>query len=417
MDSPTEARPILLIDDVPENLAFISEGLKLRGYQVRVASSGPEGLAAAQETPPGLILLDITMPGMDGFEVCGLLKAIPNLADVPVIFMSGRNEVVDKTQAFALGGVDYLQRPFRLEELALRVKHQFGLAALQAQLRDKNRSLGLALEEAKILNRELVRINERLRISEDLQGHFLATMRGVINNPLTAIIGLADNIHQGGGSLDQARSLASLISGEAFHLDFQIRNIFAAADLEAGTCTPKVAHVDVGSILAEIAGAFARAADSRSIRLVLMQGPEHGALTFGTDAEMMRTVLANLIANAITFSPAGGEVRIGATLRGSALAVEIQDGGIGIRAEDQALIFDRFRTVETGTTSDHQGPGLGLAITRALMDLLGGKIEVDSVLGQGARFTCTFPEFNVMDETSTSSFAGNLFIFDSPKEL
>ncbi|HJW33524.1 MAG TPA: hybrid sensor histidine kinase/response regulator [Holophagaceae bacterium] len=417
MEPSADVQMVLVIDDAADNLSLVAETLTRRGYQVQVATSGPEGLALAREALPGLVLLDITMPGMDGFEVCRALKADPQFAAVPVIFMSGREEVVDKTRAFDLGAVDYLQRPFRIDELALRVKYQFGLAALQAQLREKNSNLQMALEEAKVLNRELVKINDRLRVSEELHGHFLATMRSVINNPLTAIIGLAENIHQGEVSLEQARTLAGLISGEASYLDFQIRNIFAAADLEAGTCTPKVTRVDVGSILANLVGTFAQTAEARSIRLTLTGEAREGTLLFGTDAELMRTALANLVANAIAFSPSGGEVRIGASLRQGALSVEIQDGGIGIREEDQTLIFDRFRTVATGTISDHQGPGLGLAITRALMDLLGGTIEVDSNLGQGARFTCTFPEFAAMDETNTTSFEGNMFIFDAPKEL
>ncbi|HJV89622.1 MAG TPA: hybrid sensor histidine kinase/response regulator [Holophagaceae bacterium] len=417
MVAPADAPTILVIDDDPDQLSLIADMLEASGFQVRTAPGGVPGLAAAREVPPGLILLDITMPGLDGFEVCRALKVEPALGDVPVIFTSGRGEVVDKEKAFALGGVDYLQRPFRLEELLLRVRHQFGLAALQAQLREKNESLQWALQESKILNRELVKINDRLRVSEELHGHFLATMRSVINNPLTAIIGLAEQIHQGQVSLAQGRTLAGLISGEAFYLDFQLRNIFAAADLEAGTCVPRMSRVDVGSILANLAGTFAQTAEARAIRMRLPEGTVEGALTFGTDADMLRTILANLLANAIAFSHEGGEIRIGATLRDGALQVDVADDGIGIREADQALIFDRFHIVQHATTSDHQGPGLGLAIARALMDLLGGKIEVASAPGQGARFTCTFPEFAVMDEANTSSFEGNMFIFDAPKEF
>ncbi|HJV22626.1 MAG TPA: hybrid sensor histidine kinase/response regulator [Holophagaceae bacterium] len=417
MDAPAERPAILVIDDEPDNLSLIADMLETSGYRVRTATGGAQGLASAREAPPGLILLDITMPGLDGFEVCRALKADPTLAAVPVIFTSGRGEVVDKAQAFALGGADYLQRPFRLEELALRVQHQFGLAALQAQLREKNERLEWALQESKILNRELVKINDRLRISEELHGHFLATMRSVINNPLTAIIGLSEQIHQGRVTLEQGRSLAGLISGEAFYLDFQIRNIFAAADLEAGTCVPRVSRVDVGSILANLAGAFAQTAEAKAVRLILPEEAAEGALTFGTDAEMLRTILANLLANAIAFSHEGGEVRVELALREGELQVQVADQGIGIREADQALIFDRFHTVTHTTTSDHQGPGLGLALARALLDLLGGRIEVASTFGQGSRFTCTFPEFAVMDESNTSSFEGNMFIFDSPKEF
>jgi signal transduction histidine kinase len=417
MSSPATAKDILAIDDTPANLSVLSDMLREYGYRVRVANSGRRGLEAAQQAKPDLVMLDISMPEMDGFEVCRALKADPDLADVPVIFISALEEVIDKARAFAVGGADYVQKPFQVEEVLLRVTHHLRLATLQNLLREKNQSLEAALEEAKVLNREFVRINERLRVSEELQSHFLATMRSEINNPLNAIMGLAAQIHGGGLPLDRARELASFIESEAKHLDFQIRNIFAAADLEAGTAVPTLSQVDVASILTNLLDSFSGALAAKSLKVRLVPPPEAEALPFGTDAGMLRIILANLLANAIEFSPAGGEILLETRLEGDELSLSIQDAGIGIREEDQSLIFDRFRQLEQGASRVHQGPGLGLAVTRALVELMQGTIEVQSQPGAGARFSCRFPRLHVMDEANTSSFEGNVFIFDAPKDL
>jgi signal transduction histidine kinase len=234
----------------------------------------------------------------------------------------------------------------------MRARYQLRLASLQKELQIQNQSLETAnvhiqeaLQESKGLNRELLDINERLRRSETTQGDFLAKMRHEINTPLSALLGLATQLLQDQLPPEQLASLGRMIQAEAFHLDFQVRNVFAAADLEAGAVTPVITQVDVDSVLLNVIDAFSRRASAKSMEVLLEARPEPGPLLFGTDAGMLRLIAANLLANAIEFGPEGTQVSLRAALEGEVLRLDIQDQGMGIRKEHQALIFDRFRQV------------------------------------------------------------------------
>ncbi|GLH71736.1 hypothetical protein GETHLI_02380 [Geothrix limicola] len=422
---------ILVIDDNPSNLGVLSDLLRDQGYRVRVAQSGHRGLEAAQIAKPDLILLDITMPDMDGFEVCTRLKADPELAAIPVVFLSAHEGTLEKLKAFESGGADYVQKPFQVQEVLMRVRLQLRLASLQGELQAKNQDLEAsnnslreqaelvhhALFEAKALNRELIGLNEKLRQSEEIQSRFLARMRHEINNPLSAIIALADQALQAAFSPEQIHSACARIKAEASYLDFQIRNLFAAADLEAGAVQPSVTQVDVGSVLRNVMEAFSHEAQAKALTVRLEGGSGPTPLVFGTDAAMLRIITANLLANAIEYSSEGQTIRLRAALEEATLRLEIEDEGIGIRPEDRSRIFDRFKQLEEGPTRAHRGQGLGLPVTKALVDLLNGTIDVGGEVGKGAVFTCRLPRFTAMDETSTSSFEGNMFIFESPEEL
>lgn len=430
MNSPQPGQDILVIDDNPNNLGVLSDLLQERGYRVRVAKNGRQGLEVARHARPDLIMLDINMPEMDGFEVCQELKADPALAEVPVIFLSAHEGAEEKVKAFELGGVDYIQKPFLIQEVLMRVRLHLRLASLQEELLSKNLSLASsnarlqdnanliqhALMEAKALNRELITVNEKLRQSEEVQSRFLAQMRNEINNPLSSLVGLADQATRQGLTLEQIQAISSSIKAEASYLDFQIRNVFAAADLEAGMAIPAITRVDVDSVLLNVIDAFALEAEAKSVSVLHEPRSASGPLTFATDAGMLRIIMANLLANAIEHSPRGGTVRLRATLDGDSLVLNIQDEGSGIREEDQARIFDRFKQLEEGSTRVHRGQGLGLPVTKALVELLQGTILVQSEPGQGAAFTSHLPKFMAMDEANISSFEGNMFIFESPEE-
>lgn len=421
---------ILVVDDNPNNLGVLSDLLQEQGYRVRVAQSGRRGLEASRHARPDLILLDITMPDMDGFEVCKALKADPGLAEVPVIFLSAHEGALEKVRAFEAGGADYIQKPFQVQEVLMRVRLQLRLASLQAELQSKNQDLEAsnnslrehaelvhhALFEAKALNRELIGVNEKLRQSEEIQSHFLARMRHEINNPLSAIMGLADQAFQQALGPEQVGSICGRIKAEASYLDFQIRNLFAAADLEAGATVPSVTRVDVASVLRNVMEAFSQEAQAKALKAHLECASDPLPLVFATDAGMLRIIAANLLANAIEFSREGQAIHLRAALDHDVLVLEIEDEGLGIREEDRSVIFDRFRQLEEGPTRSHRGQGLGLPVTKALVDLLNGTIDVGGKIGKGAVFTCRLPRFTVLDESTTSSFEGNMFIFENPEE-
>jgi signal transduction histidine kinase len=407
---------ILIIDDEPQvrmNLRALLEDL---GYQVHDAQGGGEGLAACAATNPDLILLDVRMPDMDGFEVCTRLKTVEASSAIPVIFLSGALDVQDKVKAFQAGAVDYVTKPFHFEEVEARVRTQLDIVHSRRRLEEHNRILQFALLERETLNRKLVEMNERLRSSEALKGHFLSTMRNEVNNPLNAILALGEDLEHGSIPPERHRTIGGMIASEASNLDFEIRNVFWAADLEAGEFYPHVTRVDVPSVLRAVQDSLRYLVRRKAIALTLeASGP--GITEFGTDAEALRSIAANLLSNAIKFSPEGCPVQVRVRAGDSGLVLEVEDQGIGIRPEDQTLIFERFRQLESGSARLHQGQGLGLSVVRALVDLLEGSITLSSLPEKGSVFTCRLPRREPVDPAGTSSLDGNLFFFGKTEEL
>ncbi len=406
---------ILVVDDEPmlrENLRAFLEDI---GFQVLEAGQGDVALELCLREHPDLVLLDINMPGKNGFEVCRSLKAHSELRETPVIFLSGLMETRDKLEAFTSGGVDYVGKPFQFEELEARVRTHLELRRQRRELEESRRSLERALFEARQVNRKLLEVNERLRQSEELKSHFIANMRNEIHDPLGSILGLADEIGDPRLPVEKGRSLASLIKAEATHLEFELRNIFSAAELEAGEASPSITKVDLESMLRDAAEAFAREAQAKTQTLVVKVS-ELGS-PFPTDAGKLRIILANLLANAIEFSPAGGRIELRALGQDGDLVLEVEDQGPGLSEAERSVIFERFHQLEAGHTRLHRGQGLGLAVVKALADLLGGEILVDSEPGRGSRFICRLPPGTLAGGPGTSSFDGNLFIFDEPREL
>ncbi len=412
MDLPEK---ILVVEDEPvlrENLRAFLEGI---GFEVIEAGQGEQALTICLSGHPDLVLLDINLPGKNGFEVCRSLKALPELRETPVIFLSGLMETSDKLEAFASGGVDYVSKPFQFREVEARVRAHLEIQRQRRQLEESHQDLQAALSDTRQVNKQLVSVNERLRQSEELKSHFIANMRNEINDPLGSILGLAGELCNPGLPVEQSRIMASLIKKEACHLNFKLRNIFCAAELEAGEATPFITKVDVASVLRDVAEDFACAVKEKQQTFTVHVTEEIG--TFATDAGKLRIILANLLANAIEFSPAGSRIELRALLQDGALALEVEDHGEGLSEMDRSLIFERFRQLETGLTRAHKGQGLGLAVVKALADLLHGQISVDSEPGRGSKFVCCLPPWPQAEDLDTSSLDGNLFIFDEPREL
>ncbi|MGG6266832.1 response regulator [Leptolyngbya sp. AN03gr2] len=189
---------ILLVDDTLDNLRLLSAMLNEQGYTVRSVTNGSTALMGMRAQPPDLVLLDITMPGMDGYEVCQHLREDPNTQEIPVIFISALNEAIDKIRAFAVGGADFITKPFQVEEVIVRVEHQLKLCRLKQQLQEQNRRLQIteeelrrSLKQERALNQrieEMVAIEERNRIARDIHdslGHLLVALNIQIETGLT----------------------------------------------------------------------------------------------------------------------------------------------------------------------------------------------------------------------------------------
>ena len=268
-----------------------------------------------------------------------------------------------------------------------------------------------ALSELQTVSRELENLNRKLQASEAMKGHFLSNIRNEINNPLTSISGLARHLMTGRCAPEQVSEIAGMIYSEAFDLDFQLRNIFVAAELEAGEAQPEFCNVEMESLLKNTVALLARHLAFKEINVIEAVTNSTSSPLFVSDAQMLQVMLGNLLMNAIEFSPVGGTVGVEMQISPTGLQLSVADHGSGIDSADQQKIFDRFVQMESGTTRTHHGHGLGLSITRALVELLGGRVTVVSARGAGAKFNLDIPAPQLAATVSLHASDGNFFLF------
>ena len=276
----------------------------------------------------------------------------------------------------------------------------------------------IALKELKNLNEELKVVNKKLEESESLKSHFISNITNEIINPFTSILGLSRAIL----SVDKENwkkvvSMVALIHSEAFTLDFQFRNIFVAAKIEAGEIFPEIVNTDIINIVDSVIESFKVEAKRKKVQVEFehkLPYDDFGVFLFKTDPEKLKLVLTNLLSNAINFSLEGGLIEIKAHLDDRNLVICVRDHGIGISKENQKIIFDRFKRLDSGINSLNRGHGLGLSVNKAVLEMLDGKINIHSELGKGASFTITIPESKA--ETTDFASDANETFFDTEEE-
>lgn len=285
------------------------------------------------------------------------------------------------------------------------------IAAIQKRF-DENEKM---LEQERKLAQELHKVNEKLLASEQLKSNFLSNIRNEINNPLSAILELTKSIAAGGLPEESVMKYAALVYLEAFDLDFQLRNIFLSAEIEAGEAPLSVSKINIVALLEGLIQSFSKKAAKKGVELKLESTVEE--LKFPSDNEKLHLILANILANAIQFNKESGAVTIRVREEGEHCIVEIEDTGIGIPQEEFDRIYDRFYQVESGSTKTYMGHGLGLSITKALIDIINADITLESELGKGSKFTLTLRP--LIDESGlgdTFSEEGNDFLFDQDED-
>ncbi|HEY0744747.1 MAG TPA: HAMP domain-containing sensor histidine kinase [Chryseosolibacter sp.] len=259
--------------------------------------------------------------------------------------------------------------------------------------------------------RELEAVSAKLKQSEQMKSHFLSNIRNEINNPVASVLGLSKAMLQG-ETLDrqQLSRYAFLIHNEIFNLDFQMKNIFAAAEIEAGAMIPHPAFVDVARLLEEVNDALAFKIEKKRIDVdVDHRGKE---LMFCSDAYMIHLIALNLIANAIEFSLEGGRVEVVIFVSEEYLSLTIRDYGSGIDEKDHRKIFERFTQLDQGSTKIHAGQGLGLSIAKEVAEAMGGNVTLASAVGDGSEFSVFIPALQLLGyNSSDASENWNEFLF------
>jgi len=270
-----------------------------------------------------------------------------------------------------------------------------------------------AIKEQERLMDQLEKVNKKLMDSESVKSQFLSNIRNEINNPLSSILGLADKMSQKPGNIDQVKYTSSLIHQEAFSLDFQLRNIFTAAELEAGELQPNFGKVDIHSLVNGVLKKFEHLIEKKGLG-TQVKCKEN--LNFTTDANLLNSVLENLVSNAIEYNKEKGSIILDVSTEDeNKLHINVIDTGIGMNESDYKIIFDRFVQLDTGVTKSHLGHGLGLTVTKAQIELLQGSVHVECIIDEGCSIGISIP-LAEEDDMHTFSDSGNVFFFDDDEE-
>lgn len=252
----------------------------------------------------------------------------------------------------------------------------------------KNEILKLQ-DEIKVLNGSLFEVNKKLRESEKLKGHFISNVTNEIVNPFTSVLSLAQNIKKvAGNEIHQAHHMADLIFEEAFHLDFQLKNIFAVASIEAGIEGLVYTTVDLFLISKNLKDYFQEQLTKKSINLSIHFYPEldgNGSFKVISDREKLEMIIKNLISNSIKYSPEGSEIRLEFSMDTGVWFIEVSDHGKGIEANARKIIFDRFKQLDEKINSINTGHGLGLSIVQAYTEMMDGEVLISDTEEPGTK--------------------------------
>lgn len=419
---------ILVVDDTPENLRLLSTMLSQRGYTPRCVINGQMALRACNSNPPDLILLDIMMPEMNGYEVCKNLKNDAITSDIPVIFISAKDEVFDKVNAFAVGGVDYISKPFQFEEVLVRIESHLTLRKLQKQLKEQNILLQdeinnrLAVEEIlqeknQILEQE---ISSRRAVEKALQEQNLLLQKEIKNRHRveSALLKSNQELARSNAELEQFAYVAShdlqaplaTIASYSQLLEKRYKDqLDSQANKFIGNivqgCTRMQALIDdlleysrVGRsqkpfklsncnqvVEQALANLQAVIRDTQAVvaysELPVVTG----------DVSQLIQLFQNLVGNAIKYrQDAPPAVCISACKQQDSWLFSVSDNGIGIATQHQERIFQIFQRLHT--QKEYSGTGIGLAICQKIVERHGGRIWVDSEPGQGSTFYFTLNE-------------------------
>lgn len=399
---------ILIVDDTPENLQVLSATLCDRGYKVRGVINGKMAIRAARSGSPDLILLDIKMPEMDGYEVCKQLKADPKTSEIPVVFISALDEVLDKLTAFQVGGVDYVTKPFHVAEVLARIEHQLTIQRLKKQLIERNKEL-----QEEIIERK--KAEEAAGAASLAKSQFVANMSHELRTPLNAILGFTQVMSR--DSLLSQENLENLriINRSGQHLLELINDVLDLSKIEAGIIGLDERSFDLYQLLDTLEEMFQIKAETKKMQLrffVEANVPQY----IKTDEKKLRVCLINLLGNAMKFTHDGGRIWLRVSVESNQaqpaesenypnstsaepllIFFEVEDTGIGIATAEIDTLFDAFVQTPAGRKVA-DGTGLGLTITKKYVQIMGGDIWVKSILGEGTSF-----KFNIRVFAAISS--------------
>ncbi len=370
---------ILVVDDNAINLEVAASVLKTDCHEVTMASSGKEALKIAREDTIDLILLDVNMPVMDGFEVCRKLMEIESTANIPIIFLTAYRKDEDSVvRGLELGANDYITKPIKNSELLARVRVMLRIKTAEDRIRAQNREL----EDA----------NEKLREADRLKSEFVSVVSHDLGSPLTIIKGTLELLRTGmlGPLSPRQVDKLKVIFDTTTRLDKLRRDTLDLARMDVGKLKIEKQWIGLRKLITESVSDMDIMASDKKQQLTLHPMPE---IRFYCDPDLMRQVLDNLLSNAVRYTPENGIIEVNVREMpgedgGKSVYMEVKDNGRGIPPDETEKIFERF--YRTGTKIKGS-TGLGLAILKGIVESHGGKVWCESDGKNGSSFKAIIP--------------------------
>jgi signal transduction histidine kinase len=357
----TEKQLVLIVDDNKENLKVLGSILKENGLMPAFAQNGTKALTAIQTRLPDLILLDIMMPDIDGFEVCKRLKQNAATQDIPVIFLTAKTEKDDVIQGLELGAVDYVTKPFNRQELMTRVNTHLKLKTTEEQLKQ-----ALAAKDK-----------------------FFSIIAHDLGNVFNASLGASNMLEDQDGVLEECEAQEMLLLlqnslNQGYNL---LRNLLEWSRSQTGRIQITPATLKLKAVVDQNITLLDNNAKAKNIHL----SSSIGDTSVVADENMLDTVIRNLLVNALKFTPVNGSVTISAQRQNNWVEISISDTGVGIKPEDIDKLFQIDVCHTTRGTAQEEGTGLGLLLCKEFVEKNGGTLGVESKLGSGSRFYLNLP--------------------------
>ena len=410
MSTKDKNQKILIVDDKIHNLKVLTSILTEHNYIVQPAINGSLALNAVNKTKPDLILLDINMPGIDGFEVCKRLKEDESAKDIPIVFVSANISIEDKVKGFQVGAVDYITKPYQVEEVLARVQTHLSVRGMQIELNKRNLKLEKTLAELKNTQDKLIQSEKMASL-----GQLTAGIAHEINNPLNFIQGntvaLSKDVEdlrgllakykeaqfQGGITSDQILAFEKKIDLETLNNDLKmeiegiregtrrtseivsgLREFSQEASLKK---EPTDIHHGIDVTLNLLASRLTK-------DIEIMKNYDESIGEIDCHIGQLNQVFLNLFLNALDAIGEKGKIEVSTKKEKKCVRISIKDDGVGISRENQKKVFDPFFT----TKEVGKGTGLGLSISHGIIENHGGKIEVKSEDGRGTEFIIQIPK-------------------------
>ncbi len=366
---------VLVVDDTEANVDILLKTLDDE-YEVVVAIDGKTALELINKNKPDIILLDIMMPGIDGYGVCERLKKNPKTENIPIIFITGRHEIESKTKGFELGAIDYITKPFEILEVKARVKTQLSLMLAKKELTNQNEIL-----EEKV--QELIKMN-------DLKNSFIGMLAHDLRSPLSVICGLTQIIHSKKGDIppEKIEKHSTMIYSSSKRMLSLINNLLDVSMIESGHLKLDLKLNSLNKLVQERVELFEYQAKKKGIEIFrsFIEVEE-----FLFDQHYISQVVDNLVSNAIKFSEPNKNIYVSINYSDGKVKVSIKDEGPGISQSDQNNLYMPFGKLSAEPIGGENSTGLGLSIAKKVIETHKGTISVESELGKGTTFSFSLP--------------------------